>query len=338
MLLLGITLLLGAIDLLRLPFSSVDLAARNWVDLIKASGCLALVWLACSFVLYRLNRDFSRMAQVIRGVAERVRAFAALVGAFLPLSMSISVFMYLSSATDKPLTDAELAMIDEALGFNWLNFLIAVNESAFFSTVLLVAYHSLAFQVPLVLFWHAMQRSEHYAIEFIALFGISATISLALMSVIPAAGAYTYFDPGPADFSNFTAQAGMWHYSVLSALRSGMPFELVLTEVNGLVTFPSFHTTLGILVVYSLRHSALWIPVGMLNLLMIIGTLPEGGHYLIDVIAGMMVAATSILAVRTYSARLAHFDRQRNPLAVGAGIEETNLIGDTTTAFPDARR
>lgn len=323
-LVLGITLLLGVSDLVWLPFSPVDLAARNWVDLAKALGCLGLVWLACSFVLYRLDKDFSRVAQVIRGLAERLRAFAALVGTFLPMSMSISVFMYLASATDKSLADAELAMIDEALGFNWLDFLIAVNESASFSTVLLAAYHSLAFQVPLLLFWHAMRREGHLAFEFLALFGVSAAISLAMMIVIPAAGAYAHFNPEPSDFSNFTAQAGMWHYSVLSVLRSGVPYELVLTEANGLVTFPSFHTALGILIVYALRHSVLWVPVGILNLLMIVGTLPEGGHYLIDVIAGMLVAATSILAVRTYNDRLAHFDRQRNPLAVSARIEQTN--------------
>ncbi|MNV99911.1 hypothetical protein D3C71_1953360 [compost metagenome] len=53
------------------------------------------------------------------------------------------------------------------------------------------------------------------------------------------------------------------------------------------------------MVVYSLR-SVRWAagPIAVLNAVMIIGTLPEGGHHLSDVIAGAMVAMVSILVVR----------------------------------------
>jgi membrane-associated phospholipid phosphatase len=40
------------------------------------------------------------------------------------------------------------------------------------------------------------------------------------------------------------------------------------------------------------------IAIGVVNVLMIIGTLPEGGHHLIDVIVGAGVGLTSILVVR----------------------------------------
>ncbi|RUU98470.1 hypothetical protein EOB36_23690 [Mesorhizobium sp. M6A.T.Cr.TU.017.01.1.1] len=43
-------------------------------------------------------------------------------------------------------------------------------------------------------------------------------------------------------------------------------------------------------------------PIAVLNALMIIATLPEGGHHLIDVLAGAMVGVASIFAVRMIGA------------------------------------
>jgi membrane-associated phospholipid phosphatase len=69
--------------------------------------------------------------------------------------------------------------------------------------------------------------------------------------------------------------------------------------MEGLVTFPSFHTTLGILIVYAVRDfKVLAIFVGALNAVMIVATMPEGGHHLVDVLAGAGVALASISTVR----------------------------------------
>ncbi|TIU39739.1 MAG: hypothetical protein E5W28_04405, partial [Mesorhizobium sp.] len=96
-----------------------------------------------------------------------------------------------------------------------------------------------------------------------------------------------------------------WHYQELLRLRSGEPFSLLVTRAEGLATFPSYHTVLGILVVYALRDlPALAWPVGVLNALMVVSTLPEGGHHLTDVLAGAAVGVTTVMFTRALQYKL----------------------------------
>jgi membrane-associated phospholipid phosphatase len=100
-------------------------------------------------------------------------------------------------------------------------------------------------------------------------------------------------------YTNFTREAGMWHYSELMRLRSGEPFLYQMDKAKGLVTFPSYHTALGIIITYALREIRwIFVPAAILNSAMLVSTVPEGGHHLIDVLAGLSIALVSISIVR----------------------------------------
>jgi membrane-associated phospholipid phosphatase len=129
---------------------------------------------------------------------------------------------------------------------------------------------------------------------------ITSLLTAAGMALVPAVGAYAYFNPPPELFDNFTHHAGMWHYAELMKLRSGEPFVFLADNVRGMVTFPSFHTVLGIIIAYALRGFRwLFAPVAILNAVMIVSTLPEGGHHLVDVLAGIAIALIGLTLVRT---------------------------------------
>jgi membrane-associated phospholipid phosphatase len=116
---------------------------------------------------------------------------------------------------------------------------------------------------------------------------------------LPTAGAYSYYLPKPGSFSNFNAQAGMWHYELLNYFRGDSAPILDFEAIHGLIFFPSFHTILAVLTPYSVRHwKYLFAPAVILNVLVIISTLPEGGHHLIDVLAGAAIAAAAIVGLR----------------------------------------
>ena len=198
--------------------------------------------------------------------------------------------------------DEQLATLDAMLGFNWVSFLAASNQSAVWSSALFWAYHALGPQVPIVLLVHLMRQRQDRVFEFIALMAVSSLFTGPLMAIFPAAGAYAFYKPAPELFSNLTAQAGMWHYSTLLSLRSGAPYELIVSNAEGLVTFPSFHTALGILVVYALRDiRPLFVAALIVNAVMIVSTLPEGGHHLVDVIVGAAIGVLSVAIVRLLS-------------------------------------
>ncbi|MDJ1159486.1 phosphatase PAP2 family protein [Chelatococcus sp. SYSU_G07232] len=72
-----------------------------------------------------------------------------------------------------------------------------------------------------------------------------------------------------------------------------------LRKVEGIVTFPPFHTVLAILTAYACRDvRPLFVAAVLLNALVIVSTLPEGGHHLVDIMAGALIAGVTIIGVR----------------------------------------
>ncbi|RWE74993.1 phosphatase PAP2 family protein [Mesorhizobium sp.] len=300
-------------DIFYFRGSNVVLDPRNWFELARVLMVLAAVFVAMMLVGRRIKQDQSRVGRFIATSASAVGSLVANASLFVPLTFASVWFMYLASATDRPLMDQTLAAFDAAIGFDWQAFLSFTNKQPLIATTLVFAYHALGRQLPLLILLLAFARRPRLT-EFIALLAISSALTATLMLFVPAAGAYAYFRPSPTEFGNFTARAGMWHFAELVKLRSGAPFDLMITRAEGLVTFPSYHTALGILVVYALRgYRWLFWPVACLNGIMIISTLPEGGHHLIDVIAGTTVGLVSILAVKSiagYQPRVAAANAQ----------------------------
>ncbi|UCI07289.1 phosphatase PAP2 family protein [Mesorhizobium sp. B1-1-8] len=289
----------GLIDLLWLPFSNVEFSPRNWVDIGQVTVALIAAWAVAKFVLKRLGSDAGAMASAIRYLSKSLLMLVSGSAVFIPLTIATTVFMYLASATARPLMDEQFASIDASLGFDWLSFLAASNRNAIWSSVLFYAYHALGPQVPMVFIIQVMRQRWDRVLEFIALMAVSSLFTGPLMAMFPTAGAYTFYKPAPELFSNLTAQAGMWHYQTLLSLRSGAPYELIVSKADGLVTFPSFHTALGILVIHALRDvRPLFVVALIVNAVMIVSTLPEGGHHLIDVVVGAAIGALSVAIVR----------------------------------------
>jgi membrane-associated phospholipid phosphatase len=83
-----------------------------------------------------------------------------------------------------------------------------------------------------------------------------------------------------------------------------------------LVTFPSFHTTLALVIAYcGARLRFVGAPVVVLNLLVVASTMAEGGHYFADIAGGAVIAFAAIGLVRLVNAGAA----TRDPvIAVGA--------------------
>ncbi len=207
--------------------------------------------------------------------------------------------MYLAASAALPLQDATLASLDEALGFDWIGFLAAANASPAISWVLVAAYHSALPQLLALYLLLCFGRRERRLAEFLALLSVTSVAVGALMLLLPAAGAYAHFRPPRELFEGFSGNAGMWHYETLMRLRAQSAPLLDFRQVEGLVTFPSFHTVLAIITAYGFRGFRFFaIPAAILNGIVVVSTLPEGGHFLVDVIAGAIIAIVGIALVR----------------------------------------
>jgi membrane-associated phospholipid phosphatase len=294
------------VGVLGLSFSRLRpiLSQDFWLPFLYISGLLI-----CSRVFQlidaRVRGDTNAIAGAMQVVCERsALAIHASVFCFT-LFAGVLVFSYLSASLGWPLRDADLAAVDKWIGFDWIEFLRITNSAPNIGYLLALAYKSTSAQLLLLCLFLSLSGKLERLSEIFALLAITALTTLFLNMAIPAAGAYAFYLPSREMFNHFSELAGMWHYQILLQLRTLPVPELDFSKVEGLVTFPSFHTVLAIITTYGTRdHRYLFIPVACLNAAVIVSTLPEGGHYLIDVIAGVAVAGASIALLPTLRSML----------------------------------
>ena len=124
--------------------------------------------------------------------------------------------------------------------------------------------------------------------------------------LVPAIGVYGTLGLTASDFPNFEPQG---YYDTLRdapLLRAGSLHALSLSQLVGVLTFPSFHAASAVLYIWALWRVR-WLSLFLVpcNIAMIASTPVGGGHYLVDVMAGIAVAAAAIVAARRISRLLA---------------------------------
>ena len=123
----------------------------------------------------------------------------------------------------------------------------------------------------------------------------------------------------PAKGLGVWASQGLFDRLPVQAMRSFWPqFDnfyfgadpvLSLHAVGGVISFPSFHCVVGFLVLTMWRkRAATLVPAAAWLVLMLVATLPGGGHYIVDLLAGFTVWAAwfaSSLAIEAQMQRRA---------------------------------
>jgi hypothetical protein len=286
-------------DLVWLPFSRLTFAHSGLIQTTQFALLVAAVAWIPWFVRHRLGNDESKAAHLIRAGADGTSLMIHTAAFNLALFVAGVTFAYLSVTLALPLRDGELAAIDRALGFDWLAFLRSTNSYPVVASVLTTAYHTSYPQIILLFVFLSVTRRGARLAEFLGLLGVTTLFTGIGMVLVPAEGAYAYYRPPPEDFSNYSALAGMWHHEAFTALRTQLNPVLDFLDVPPLVTFPSFHTILAIIVTYAVRDVRyLILPVTTLNCIVVVATIPEGGHHLMDIIAGGGIAALGIALIR----------------------------------------
>lgn len=192
----------------------------------------------------------------------------------LPLS-------YLAYTIPNPLMDSTLIAADIHLGFNFPALHALFLRHDHWNTFFNVIYNSMIFQIAFIFLYFGLFGREIYLQRFLMLFMISILPTILLGCCYPAVGPHIWLHLPPPDFLGKAI-------SYLLQLRKGV---LDLTQGHGIIEFPSFHTTLALIFLYSFRNENkfLFLFFIILNLLMIFSTLIQGGHYLIDILGGFYI-------------------------------------------------
>ena len=167
-----------------------------------------------------------------------------------------------------------------------------MNAHPALHSIFALAYGSFAPQTIVALMALAMTGHSHRIRQFMLTFILTALVTIAVSAFLPAQGAWAHYAVTPADHSAIAPVTRELHLAIFHGLRSGS-FHL-LTGINseGIITFPSLHAAVALIFILTLWPVPVlrWVAL-VVNVLMIISTPIDGGHYFVDVFAGLGLAA-----------------------------------------------
>jgi membrane-associated phospholipid phosphatase len=248
--------------------------------------------IACSLLIaagwfYRTTRKDPLAAAALTSTAQIITF--AMAGA--PLS-------YIAASAALPLWDTTFMAWDRHLGFNWLGLLAFMNAHPVLHLVFAFAYSSFALQTTVVAIALAVTGHSLRLRVFIMSFVFATLVTIAISAIMPAQGAWGHLHLSGQDYPAIAPVTQSLHLPVFHGLRDGTLRRLVGDGAEGIITFPSLHTALGVLFILALWpvRKLRWIAI-LLNVVMIAATPIDGGHYFSDVIAGIAIAALCWMAV-----------------------------------------
>lgn len=233
------------------------------------------------------------------GVTDRSRRlsdmayFAAL---WVGFSLASGACTYLAAHAGLALRDAQFDRLDRALGFAWIDWYRFTLRYKAFDQFLAIAYFSLIWQILFCIFY--LSRAERLGrLRELLLLAVATIIVTSIASALwPAEGTFAYLNVDLARAIHLP------HYRQLHA---GGDTVFAVAAMKGIVTFPSYHTVLAILLAYAFRgYGWLFLCMVALNLAMLLATPSYGGHYLVDMLAGGAIAAVAIVLMRAAQRRV----------------------------------
>ncbi len=204
---------------------------------------------------------------------------------------------YVAAATNFPLQDANLLAIDRALGLDWAAYVSFVDDHPAVAAWLDYGYTMIRwpiFAIPVIL---AAKRSYLRIEEFTFAFGVALVATTIISALVPAIGVYQQIGLDPGSLKNIDPRAYLEQLRDLGPTRDGALRHLDLLGLGGIVTFPSFHAASAILYAWALWPVRWLRPIIVaVNGVMLAATPIDGGHYFIDLGAGVAIAVLAIAA------------------------------------------
>ncbi len=263
---------------------------------------LATAVLAAAAAFYRHVRSDPSLSSALVGTAQ-LTAFTAFAA---PLS-------YLAAAAALPLRDGLFDAADRALGLDWPALLHWMNAHPALHATFSLAYMSIQPQAALTVLALGLTARHVRLRVFLLAFVFAVCVTVTLSAVLPARGVWGFHALTAADYPAIQPATRDLHLPILEGLRDGSLRTLGAMGSEGIITFPSLHAALAAIFLVALWPvpGVRWVGVAV-NVLMLGATPVDGGHYFVDVVAGVAIAvlcwrAAGVLA-RRFAEPVPRFD------------------------------
>jgi membrane-associated phospholipid phosphatase len=243
---------------------------------------------------------------------ERIADACGVVGIVALGGMACGAFAMLELRLHFPLADSMLRSWDLALGIDGL----VITDWLFSHGTWIHALMAPAYNYTIPIFFGGLvilsligDRIEAWRAAFCFVGTLFTTCFIAIF--VPAKGLGVWASPDLFDRLPQQAMRTFWPH--FDEFYFGADPVLRLQVVDGVISFPSFHSIVGFLVLAMWRKRLITlIPAATWLFFMLLATLPGGGHYVVDLIAGFAVWAAWFALSRRIEQQL---PRQVSPTA-----------------------
>jgi membrane-associated phospholipid phosphatase len=234
--------------------------------------------------------------------APRLSVAATLAGDLIAYSLVLGTFSYVAAASPRPLIHPNLAAIDRSLGFDWLAYYRFVETHPRLAGLLSLAYDGMIVEIGLVALALYATRANAQLRILLNAFALAALLTISLSAMFPALEALSYFGVYPLVETSQGPVTGIDRTDDFLAMHFGTMTAIPIVAAKGIVCFPSFHTACAVLAALC-AYPVRWLrwPILAWSLLLIAATPVDGGHYLIDVIVGLIIATGIFVLLVAYA-------------------------------------
>jgi hypothetical protein len=263
---------------------------------IDPEGIPPLAWLvAALLVASRLWWSEERL--------ERVADFFGTIGLMWLTSAACGTIAMLGLRLHRPLADAYLHAADRALfvdGITIVTWLVARGQWIFTVMSQAYLYTIAALVLSMIALALTGNRIEAWRAAFTFIGSLLLIVLIAML--MPAKGLGMWAPPSL--LAHLPDHAMRYFWPSFDAFYSGRDPVLRMDAIDAVVSFPSFHTAMGLITVAMWRHSRLIFPVALTWLaFMLLATFPYGGHYVVDILGGAAVWAMWFVLSRRLEAK-----------------------------------
>lgn len=236
----------------------------------------------------------------VRAGSRNPRIFATLftlpqIVLLLLLVMSVG---YIAAAANLPMQETSLLALDRMLGLDFRAYVGFVNDRPGVLRAFVLTYDSIYWQLLALVIFLPLLGYHRRAAEFALAFGITLIATMIISVLVPATGAYAVAGLVQADHPNIEPIIYYTTVRELPLVRDGTTRVLDAFGLGPILTFPSFHAISAVLYAWSM-WPVRWLRVfGVLwNGVMLAATPIGGGHFFVDVAAGILIALAAIYVV-----------------------------------------
>jgi signal transduction histidine kinase len=278
-LLFAIVAVAVAADATWIGVGHFDVDARAYASL----GLLAIVLTAGGQFYEHIRKD------------ERLCAMLTATAFLIAMSAAFSVLNYLLLTVAGARIDGALAAADRSIGVDWPALMAFVAQFPRTNMVLQLVYISVLPQIAVLVLCLGLFGAPERVYRLVIGVAAGAAICIAVWTVAPSFGAFSVYDLPPAVTGHLAVALDSRYAHALTGLLANGPGHIAPSDAKGLIGFPSYHATLALLVAWHARTLPLlrWLAGGV-NAIVLIATPIQGGHHVVDVLAGFAVAALAI--------------------------------------------